>query len=206
MRDRHRMSKFLLRHALRMPNKSWGVSRRSWLGSLSFEHAHQQQAFQTYLHALDLVDRRIEHLEAELDRAALEGPWCELVARLRCLRGIDPLTALGVLAEIGLDWNRFKTAEQFMSFVGLVPSERSSGEQRSQGSITKAGNTHVRRLLVEAAWHQRQRPEPRPEHPGRRDDLCDCGGLKALVAGDLRIFAIAARIAGRSTSSGGCGR
>ena len=158
MRDRHRMSKFLLRHALRMPNKSWGVSRRRWLGSLSFEHAHQQQAFETYLHALDLVDRRIEHLEAELDRAAIEGPWSELVARLRCLRGIDTLSALGVVAEIGLDWSRFKTAEQFMSFVGLVPSERSCGEQRSQGSITKAGNTHVRRLLVEAAWHQRQRP------------------------------------------------
>jgi len=158
MRDRHRMSKFLLRHALRMPNKSWGVTRRRWLGSLAFERVHQQQAFQTYLHALDLVDRRIEHLETELDRAAIEGPWSELVARLRCMRGINTLTALGVVAEIGLDWSRFKTAEQFMSFVGLVPSERSSGEQRSQGSITKAGNTHVRRLLVEAAWHQRQRP------------------------------------------------
>jgi transposase len=158
MRDRHRMSKFLLRHGLRMPNKSWGVTRRRWLGSLTFEHAHRQQAFQTYLHALDLVDRRIEQLERELDRAAQEGPWRELVARLRCLRGVDTLTALGLVAEIGTDWSRFKCAEQFMSFVGLVPSERSSGEQRSQGPITKAGNGHVRRLLVEAAWHQRQRP------------------------------------------------
>jgi len=158
MRDRHRLSKFVLRHGLRMPNKSWGVTRRRWLGSLSFAHAHQQQAFQTYLHALDLVDRRIEQLERELDRAGAEGPWAELVARLRCLRGIDTLTALGLVAEIGTDWSRFKTAEQFMSYVGLVPSERSSGAQRSQGSITKAGNSHVRRLLVEAAWHQRQRP------------------------------------------------
>ena len=122
------------------------------------KHTHQQQAFQSYLHALELVDRRIEHLETELDRAAQDGPWAGLVARLRCLRGIDTLTALGLVAEIGGDWSRFKTAEQFMSFVGLVPSERSSGEQRSQGSITKAGNSHVRRLLVEAAWHQRQRP------------------------------------------------
>jgi transposase len=158
MRDRHRLSKFLLRHGLRMPNKSWGVTRRRWLGSLSFEHAHQQQAFQTYLHALDLTDRRIEQLECELDRAAIEGPWAGLVARLRCLRGVDTLTALGVVAEIGSDWSRFKTAEQFMSFVGLVPSEHSSGQQRSQGSITKAGNSHVRRLLIEAAWHQRLRP------------------------------------------------
>jgi transposase len=149
------MSKFLLRHGLRMPNKSWGGTRRRWLGSLTFEHHHQQQAFQTYLHALDLVDRRVEQLERELDRAAQEGPWAGLVARLR---GIDTLTALGLVAEIGTDWSRFQTAEQFMSYVGLVPSEHSSGKQRSQGSITKAGNGHVRRLLVEAAWHQRQRP------------------------------------------------
>jgi transposase len=158
MRDRHRMSKFLLRHGLRMPNKSWGVTRRTWLGSLMFPHNHQRQAFQTYLHALDLVDRRIEALERQLDEAAKDGPWCELVARLRCLRGVDTLTALGLVAEIGTDWSRFASAEQFMSFVGLVPSEQSSGQSRKQGSITKAGNSHVRRLLVEAAWHQRQRP------------------------------------------------
>jgi transposase len=158
MRDRHRMSRFLLRHGLRLPNRSWGVTRRRWLGSVTFGHAHRRQAFQTYLHALDLVDRRIERLERELDRAAAEGPWRELVARLRCLRGIDTLTALGLVAEIGTDWSRFGTAEQFMSFVGLVPSERSSGDQRARGPITKAGNGHVRRLLIEAAWHQRQRP------------------------------------------------
>ena len=158
MRDRHRLSKFLLRHGLRMPNKSWGVTRRRWLGSLSFEQPHQQQAFLTYVHTLDLVDRRIEALERELDRAAVQGPWAELVARLRCLRGIDTLTALGLVAEIGSDWSRFATAEQFMSYVGLVPSEHSSGARRAQGPITKAGNGHVRRLLVEAAWHQRQRP------------------------------------------------
>ncbi|HYN63044.1 MAG TPA: transposase, partial [Candidatus Limnocylindrales bacterium] len=120
MRDRHRMSKFLLRHGLRMPNKSWGVTRRRWLGSLTFEYAHQQQAFQTYLHTLDLVDRRVEVLERQVDAAAKDGPWAELVARLRFLRGVDTLTALGLVAEIGTDWSRFKTAEQFMSFVGLV--------------------------------------------------------------------------------------
>src|SRR5215211_9442679 len=82
MRDRHRMSKFLLRHGLRMPNRSWGVTRRRWLGSLTFAYAHQQQAFQTYLHTLDLVDGRVEVLERQLDAAAKDGPWAELVARL----------------------------------------------------------------------------------------------------------------------------
>ena len=74
------------------------------------------------------------------------------------MRGIDTLTALGIVREIG-DFSRFQTAEQFMAFVGLVPCEHSSGERRRQGSITKVGNSHVRRLLVEAAWHSRLRPK-----------------------------------------------
>jgi transposase len=79
------------------------------------------------------------------------------VARLRCLRGIDTHTALALVVEVG-DFDRFRSAEEFMAFVGLVPSERSSGEQRRRGSITKVGNAHVRRLLVESAWHARRRP------------------------------------------------
>jgi transposase len=79
------------------------------------------------------------------------------VARLRCLRGVDTLTALAIAVEIG-DFGRFASAQELMAFVGLVPSEHSSGERRRQGSITKAGNAHVRRLLVEAAWHARRRP------------------------------------------------
>jgi transposase len=81
-----------------------------------------------------------------------------LVGRLRCLRGVETLTALGLVAEIG-DFNRFTSAEEFMSLVGLVPAERSSGERRRQGSITKTGNAHVRRLLVEAAWSAARRPQ-----------------------------------------------
>ncbi len=88
--------------------------------------------------------------------------WPELVAKLRCLRGVETLTALGIAAEIG-DFARFASAEEFMSFVGLVPSERSSGAHRRQGAITKVGNAHVRRLLVEAAWHARRRPTVGPE-------------------------------------------
>jgi transposase len=157
MRDRHRLSKFCLRQGRRLPTQSWGVARRKWLAEQRFEFAAQQQTFETYLHALDLVDHRIEALERAIDQAAGREPWRELVARLRCLRGVDTLTALALVAEIG-DFDRFGTAEELMAFVGLVPSERSSGEQRRQGSITKAGNAHVRRLLVESAWHARRRP------------------------------------------------
>jgi transposase len=80
-----------------------------------------------------------------------------VIGRLRCVRGIDTLTAIGLVAEAG-DFTRFKAAEPFVSFVGLVPSERSCGESRRQGSITKAGSAHARRLLVEAAWNGRCRP------------------------------------------------
>jgi transposase len=157
MRDRHRLSKFCLRHGRRLPTSSWTVARRKWLSEQRFAFAAQQQTFDTYVHTVDLVDARIEHLEQAIRTTAAEGPWRTLVARLRCLRGIDTLTALALVVEIG-DFVRFKTAEEFMAFVGLVPSERSSGEQRRQGSITKVGNAHVRRLLVESAWHARRRP------------------------------------------------
>jgi transposase len=157
MRARHRLSKFVLRHDRRMPTSCWGVTRRAWLGRQAFELPGQQQAFDDYLFALDQIDRRIGVMEGELASVAAAGPHTELIGRLRCLRGIDTLTAVGLVCEVG-DFTRFKTAEQFMSFVGLVPSERSSGEGRRQGSITKAGSSHARRLLVESAWHARRRP------------------------------------------------
>src|SRR6266498_2766289 len=158
MRDRHRLSKFCLRHGRLLPTSSWTVARRSWLSEQRYEFVAEQLTFDTYLHALDLVDARIEALERAIRETAEQGPWRELVARLRCLRGIDTLTALALVAEIG-DFSRFRSAEELMAFVGLVPSEHSSGEHRRQGSITKVGNSHVRRLLVEAAWHARRRPK-----------------------------------------------
>lgn len=157
MRDRHRLSKFCLRHGRLLPTSSWTMARRRWLSEQRFAFASQQLAFDTYRHALDLVDSRIAALEQAIRETAAEEPWRVPVARLRCLRGVDTLTALALVTEIG-DFARFHTAEEFMAFVGLVPSERSSGEKRRQGAITKVGNTHVRRLLVESAWHARRRP------------------------------------------------
>jgi transposase len=158
MRARHRLSKLLLRNDRRLPTSCWGLTRRRWLSSQTFEQPARQAAFDDYLHALDLLDARIGTLEREIDKLAAEPAFASLVGRLRCLRGVDTLTALGLVAEIG-DFDRFASAEEFMSFVGLVPSERSSGERRRQGSITKTGNAHARRLLVEAAWSAARRPQ-----------------------------------------------
>jgi transposase len=156
MRDRHRLSKFCLRHGRMLPTSSWTVVRRQWLSEQRFEFPPQQQTFDSYLHTVDLVDARIEALERAIRETADQGRG--LVARLRCLRGVDTLTALALVSEIG-DFSRFRSAEEFMAFVGLVPAEHSSGEKRRQGSITKVGNSHVRRLLVESAWHARRRPK-----------------------------------------------
>lgn len=158
MRARHRLSKFCLRQDLRMPTSCWGPTRRGWLAARSFAEPARQAAFDDYLHAIDLADARVERLDASVAELAAAEPLRQIVARLRCLRGIDTLTAVGIAAEIG-DFARFASARQFMAFTGLCASERSSGQSRRQGSITKAGNTHLRRLLVESAWHSRRRPK-----------------------------------------------
>src|ERR687897_1174022 len=93
MRDRQRLSKFCLRHGRLLPGSSWSVTRRIWLSEQRFEHAAEQITFDTYLHAADLVDARIERLERAIHETAELGPWQELVAKLRCLRGVDTLTA-----------------------------------------------------------------------------------------------------------------
>lgn len=195
MRARHRLGKFLLRHDRRMPTTCWGVTRRAWLGRQAFELAGQQQAFDDYLFAVDQIDRRIGALESEIARLAADGPHAELIGRLRCLRGVDTLTAVGLVCEVG-DFTRFKTAEQFMSFVGLVPSERSSGEGRRQGSITKAGSSHARRLLVESAWHARRRPTVSYEL-GRRHRGQDPHVLERAWRAQQRLHRRWQRMAGR---------
>ncbi|MGZ6693043.1 MAG: transposase, partial [Solirubrobacteraceae bacterium] len=109
------------------------------------------------LHAHDVLISRRDRVEAELATLAAESRCAATVARLRCLRGIDTLSALGLCAEIG-EWERFDHPDQLAAYVGIVPSEHTSGERRRQGSITKAGSTHARRLLIEASYHYRRQP------------------------------------------------
>ena len=195
MRDRQRLSKFCLRHGRLLPTSTWTVTRRKWLSEQRFEHAGEQISFDSYLHAVDLVDARIGKLEQAIRETAEQEPWRKLVARLRCLRGIDTLTALALVAEIG-DFARFQSAEELMAFVGLVPSEHSSGERRRQGSITKVGNSHVRRLLVEAAWHARRRPKVGYEL-ARRQRGQDAAVIERAWRCQQRLHARWQRMAGR---------
>ena len=160
MRARHRMGKFLLRRGRQYDEgkRAWGTRHRTWLHGLRFERRDEQVTFDAYLLAIEQLEERQRSLEVAMAEAGAREPRREPVAWLRCFRGIDTVTAVSLVAELH-DFRRFRSPRTLMAYLGLVPSENSSGERRCQGSITRAGNNHVRRLLVEAAWHYRHRPE-----------------------------------------------
>jgi transposase len=158
MRARHRLSKMLLRRGLRFDEtKNWTRSHRRWLRGLRFEELWAQQTFDAYLLALEQVEERLKMLTEHVEQAAAGQRYAEPVGWLRCLRGIDTVTAMTILAELH-DFRRFTKARDLMAYLGLTPSEYSSGNRTRRGSITKAGNSHVRRVLVETAWNYRHRP------------------------------------------------
>jgi transposase len=158
-RVRHRLSKLLLRRGVRWTQgrKAWTRAHLQWLRGRRFEHAADQVIFEDHLLALEQLESRLAALDAKLEALAQEAPYAAPVGGLRCFRGIDTLTALSLVAEIH-DWGRFASPRELMAYVGMTPSERSSGGKERRGGITRAGNGRVRRLLIEAAWHYRHRP------------------------------------------------
>jgi transposase len=159
MRARHRLAKLLLRHEVGFdgPQANWTQAHLGWLAGVQLPQPASQRALEDYRGAVGALMIRREQLEAEIARALPDSPWAQAARRLMCLRGIDTLTAAGLCAEIG-DFGRFRHPAQVMSYLGVVPSEHSSGEKRRRGPITKSGSQHARRLLVEAAWHYRRAP------------------------------------------------
>jgi transposase len=158
MRCRHRVSKLLLLHGRVYPEAStWTVRHRQWLARQRFDEPAAELAFLDTLAAVDGLAARKASLDERLSRLALEPEWWPTVARLRCFRGIDTLTAFVLCLEIG-DFHRFQRPAQLASWLGLVPSLDQSGESRRQGAITKTGSGYARRLLVEAAWHYLRQP------------------------------------------------
>src|SRR5215207_1753724 len=161
MRSRHRLSGLLLRHGIRFEDgTAWTERHREWLATITLQWPAAQATLLDAQGAIDALVHRRDALEREITALLPASPWATAVARLRCLRGIDTLTAVGLCSEIG-DFERFGHPEQLMSYLGLVPSEHSSGESRRRGAITKTGSGHGRRLLVEAAYKYRARPRIR---------------------------------------------
>jgi transposase len=156
MRARHRLSKLLLRQGIvYCGGQGWTGAHDRWLRRQHFDLSATRAAFESDYEAVMAITTRRDRLDKAITEMATDSEFTAVVRRLCCLRGVSILTGFALAVEIG-DWHRF-TGNSIGSFVGLVPSEHSSGASRVQGSITKTGNTHVRRLLVEAAWHHRAR-------------------------------------------------
>lgn len=159
LRARHRLSKFLLRHGRRFTatKTAWTQRHAAWLQAQRWSQPALEQTHRADVRAVDEAGGRLRAVETELRDLLTLEPLRARVERLRCFRGIDDLTALTIAAELG-DPRRFPSAPSLMAFTGLVPSEHSSGTKQARGAITKTGNAHLRRVLVESAWHYRHHP------------------------------------------------
>jgi transposase len=152
---KQRLLAFLLRHGKRYEGKSnWTQAHFRWLETVKFEHPAQQIVMQEYIDTVIACGKRVDSLEGQIEQAAQASRMWPVIEALMALRGVSLLTAVTVVAEIG-DLKRFATAPQLMAYLGLVPGEYSSGGSTRRGGITKTGNGHVRRVLVEAAWTYR---------------------------------------------------
>ena len=197
MSARHRLSKLLLRQGIvYYGGKPWTASHDLWLRaqrrSAVFTLPGLGLAFDIAYDTLLATVARRDRLDTAITEMAAASEFTPVVTRLGCLRGVSTLTAFGLAVEIG-DWHRL-TGRTIGAYLGLVPTESSSGASRSQGSITKTGNGHARRLLIEAAWHHRKpyrirrraAPSPGPRHPRRAGPRAAGQPAPARPVGGLR--------------------
>jgi transposase len=148
---RHTLLAFLLRHGRRYPGKKhWSQAHFRWLETLKFDQPVQQIVFQEYIDTVQAMTKRVANFDAQIETSGSESVFSKHIEGYMALRGVDRLTATTIVAELG-DLRRFPDAPQLMKYLGEVPSEHSSGSTKSRGGITKTGNGHVRRILVEAA-------------------------------------------------------
>jgi len=158
LRWRHRVLKLLARHGRSyQTGKNWSQRHWRWIREQQFAVPALQRAFEASLFALEQALARVAALDHEILALAESEPYRTPVGWLRCFRGIATLSAMILVGEI-VDFQRFRGPRELMAYLGLVPSEYSSGDRERRGALTKAGNSHARRVLIEAAWHYRHRP------------------------------------------------
>ena len=163
LRAKHRLSKFLLRHGVRPPEtvkKAWTQKYMVWMKDhVRFDQPALEATLRDYMHEVDHAAERIQRLEKGIDDAVSQAPEAirSVITALQALRGVAQMTAVSIVSELGT-FSRFKTPRQLMGYSGLVSSEYSSGNRIQRGRITKAGNAHLRRVIVEAAWAYRHKP------------------------------------------------
>jgi len=158
-RNRQKLLKFLLRLGIRSPQRirNWGSKHWQWLKALKLDNSIQQMILSEHIYAIEECDSRVSRFEKEIEAQGQDGPHQNTMAALQGLKGVALITSATIISEVG-DLTRFKNPRQLMAYAGLVPSESSSGNSIKRGSITKSGNSHLRKVIVEAAWHYRHRP------------------------------------------------
>lgn len=170
-RHRHRLGKFLLRHGRKYRlGRSWTQGHWEWIRKLRFEDPCLQRVLEQYRVSLEQALEQLRGMDRQVQEVARQPQWAGLVGRLMGFRGIQVITAMTVIAE-AVDLRRYVSAPGFMAAVGVVPSEYSTGSNERRGSITKTGNAHLRRVLVEASWHFRYGPLPSKALRERRRGL-----------------------------------
>jgi len=156
LRKRHHLGKFLLRYGYRYQGKRWTQAHMNWIKAIRLDIAPLQTVMDEYMLVLQQAEEQLKRLTVALEELAKMPKHQKMVGALMTLRGVKTVTAMTVISEIG-DMRRFSKASEFMAAIGLVPSEYSNGGRTHRGSITKTGNMHVRRVLVEAVWHYRHK-------------------------------------------------
>lgn len=201
LRARNRLSMFMLRHGrvFRARRKNWGVEHRAWLRAQKFDSSVQTYSFEAYVRAVEEAEARVESMSHQVEQLAEQEPYREPVKYLRCLKGIDTLGALTLVAE-AQDFRRFRSATAFMAFTGLVCSEHSSGNSIHRGGITKMGNAHIRRILGEAAWNHRWNKQFSPTLTKRRAG-CPDAVVSIAKKSDRRLGQKFARMLARGKAS-----
>lgn len=161
LRAKHRLSKYLLRYGQYAPEgcRAWTLTYWRWVRMVKFDHAPQNATLLDYIAEVEHQGHRIERLEKSIDESIASAPpqMKAVIEALQSLRGVAKITAVTLAVEVGT-FKRFERATQLMSYTGMVPSEHASGARRYQGAITKTGNGHLRRVLIESAWQYRHRP------------------------------------------------
>jgi transposase len=167
-RTRQQLLNFLTRHGyIYRDGKNWTQKHLQWMRAIEFDQRDLLEVFELHYAEYEHCLQRLETLDKQLEELAQRPEYRETVGLLRCFKGIDTLTAIILITEI-FEFGRFDSPEQLMSYLGLTPSQYSSGERSQPGAITKTGNTIVRRLLIESSWHYRHRPSVGKELKRRR--------------------------------------
>ena len=175
-RDRNRLTQFLLRQGRVYTDNTvlWGTKHWAWLKAQKFEFKALQQAFDAAYRAVEETSERLKDLSTQVEALAQDPTYRTPVSYLRCFKGINTLAAVTLMVEVQ-EFRRFHKASSFMEFTGLTSSGYSSGGKKRQGGISKSGNTHLRRILVECSWSQRYPAKPSKATKDRREE-CPPGG------------------------------